>query len=1175
MTKPDPLASSHPPDTRKADKANLDPPSPSASLPVHHRHTNQVIEASHVRAQTEQKMYNLLQQAQVAAQIYNQEIEPEHEAWGGICVCLTCQYSRAKNDRLLVLDMWSRAVKYPGEKTYSDQDGSNPYLSSGITPYGRIGRRNRFVQRPRPGYHAEYIHQTIALNCKLNLEAQAAVDAMESPSIWENEKVGFALDGSSGTAAVSKGKNAKNGGQKQPLPARPSLAEKKTGALAEDGAPKPPLPAGPSLAKEKTGAFAGLQAALGFGNTDKKFAAFADSILLEEAGRWPNAQWHAIVATYQAKIGMTGKVAELRRHKPIQYLHLLRAGYFEPIPVAWRGYEDTAEERLYFVLNHRDGADVAPRLKPDFISELEMARARMKTAVEPPPVYFSEQDTCNVQHTNKDGYSKQVMPRPFQPYDRPEVPTDDTMILLDVSGSMDFNPLRPVSNKYLIEGFAPSAQPKKNDVEKAIIRRFTPMLRLLLLLDGEAADMDEFELDVMALHWAHITIFLIGVDGCPHHHRHANELQRISNDNHHVAFVDATGNMAEKTSVCTQWAINRDRKKNTPQTAQMSTANHHPRIPPAARYQDSLLVPDDFSFDDRSPSSSLSSSFAASSEPGLGPTRFTGEQHVASRDEWDESWRDLEQPERAPRPQNATETSTVSLTSTSPTHSSASISSAPPQNLSRNSQLPPDPAATRPASASPRPPLSASASGTSTPSRELRITKDDVKAQLVDLGYGANALSDAMLDEFIDDLKNVYRTELGEFIEEEIAGDRGKEWEGSGGDEDDDDDDEDEEDEEAGREGDSSGYEDEFGDSDGGAEEETGDEWEESRYAGPPQNTFHSSHVPPEFVFSHTASTTSPHPTHSDPSETHLPHASAPHRIVKQARFASERARSWDFADDEDKDQGVTQQDDAERPNATRSMSVIERLAAVDLSRARETVRRQREEHAGSGGAAAGMVGTVSDPPPERSPRDAGAWDKRETDRERRDDARQLSKDESEESDLSYASRSPDEDELASYTNSSYVQSSSSSVISYPEPAPQRPRSGFIRVAPPRPTTRKHDPVARFHQHQSQWNRDSFLKRIGDFGDLARAKEARGQGGVGGGGGGVGMGVRDGRAGSGAAAGVGAAQRKWAEVIPQRPRHNFAAMRPTYVVPTTKPRRDLVWEVRNRLAQPVSLTQGR
>jgi hypothetical protein len=86
------------------------------------------------------------------------------------------------------------------------------------------------------------------------------------------------------------------------------------------------------------------------------------------------------------------------------------------------------------------------------------------------------------------------------------------------------------------------------------------MLRLLLLLDGEATDMDEFELDLLGLSWAHVTIFLIGVDGCPHHHRHANELQRISDVNHHVSFVDAQGNTPERfvTHELLKWHLGYD-----------------------------------------------------------------------------------------------------------------------------------------------------------------------------------------------------------------------------------------------------------------------------------------------------------------------------------------------------------------------------------------------------------------------------------------------------------------------------------------------------------------------------------------------------------------------------------------------------------------------------------------
>lgn len=88
-----------------------------------------------------------------------------------------------------------------------------------------------------------------------------------------------------------------------------------------------------------------------------------------------------------------------------------------------------------------------------------MARARMAMAVEPPPAYFSPDDTCHLQNTSA-GYSKQVMPAPFKPFDQPEKSTDDTMILLDVSGSMDFEPVRPLYDQYLITDYVKSTQPK-------------------------------------------------------------------------------------------------------------------------------------------------------------------------------------------------------------------------------------------------------------------------------------------------------------------------------------------------------------------------------------------------------------------------------------------------------------------------------------------------------------------------------------------------------------------------------------------------------------------------------------------------------------------------------------------------------------------------------------------
>lgn len=244
----------------------------------------------------------------------------------------------------------------------------------------------------------------------------------------------------------------------------------------------------------KPSKFAGLKKALAIKSPEEKAAIktekmsarareLRNAILEEENGRWPDQEWRQIVANYQEKVGMTRKIADLRARFPTQYLHLLRAGYFEPIPIAWanlasnplkfsieaasgwrgitpawRGYEDTAEERLYWVLNHREGS-VGSRMKPDIISAMNMARARMASAVEPPPEYFSPNDTCHLQHTSE-GYSKQVMPPPFRPFDAPEVPTDDTMILLDVSGSMDFDPVRPNYNQYLITGYQRSTQPK-------------------------------------------------------------------------------------------------------------------------------------------------------------------------------------------------------------------------------------------------------------------------------------------------------------------------------------------------------------------------------------------------------------------------------------------------------------------------------------------------------------------------------------------------------------------------------------------------------------------------------------------------------------------------------------------------------------------------------------------
>lgn len=322
--------------------------------------------------------------------------------------------------------------------------------------------------------HEQCILSTISLNVKLNKEAQASIDAREPPwnhSIWSDDNLQSSVSG----MAIGDDK-------KYPV------------GKGDSGTPESIAESTASSRNGKSSRFSGLKSILSSKTPEEKaiqkvtkmkshYEELRNSILKEEQGRWPDSEWRQIVAVYQEKVGMTKKIAELRAHQPIQYLHLLRAGYFEPIPVAWanlnsnplkflvdaaagwrgitpawRGYEDTAEERLYWVLNHREGS-IGLRMKPDIVSEMKMARDRMASAVEPPPVYFDSNDTCHLQHKT-DGYSKQVMPLPFQPFDKPEVPTDDTMILLDVSGSMDFDPVRPDYERYLITGYSKSTQPK-------------------------------------------------------------------------------------------------------------------------------------------------------------------------------------------------------------------------------------------------------------------------------------------------------------------------------------------------------------------------------------------------------------------------------------------------------------------------------------------------------------------------------------------------------------------------------------------------------------------------------------------------------------------------------------------------------------------------------------------
>lgn len=59
-------------------------------------------------------MQNRLQMLQMQNQIYNSDIEPEHET-DYYCNCPIHQYKMRKINRLGVQNMWSKAVMYPGQ----------------------------------------------------------------------------------------------------------------------------------------------------------------------------------------------------------------------------------------------------------------------------------------------------------------------------------------------------------------------------------------------------------------------------------------------------------------------------------------------------------------------------------------------------------------------------------------------------------------------------------------------------------------------------------------------------------------------------------------------------------------------------------------------------------------------------------------------------------------------------------------------------------------------------------------------------------------------------------------------------------------------------------------------------------------------------------------------------
>ena len=188
--------------------------------------------------------------------------------------------------------------------------------------------------RPRPSWHARTLHQTISLNNNLNREAQVNIDGKEPKhSIWDDGALERAMS------------NIAIGDKKQPFAQTsqqdPRISSEKRQSLvppaSEDAtAASGSKPSGMSKFRKSIGIkSSGERAVSKASKAVDEGKGLRDEILAEETGRWPDEQWRQVVTNYQAKVGMTGKITDLRSRCPIQYLHLLRAGYFEPIPVAW------------------------------------------------------------------------------------------------------------------------------------------------------------------------------------------------------------------------------------------------------------------------------------------------------------------------------------------------------------------------------------------------------------------------------------------------------------------------------------------------------------------------------------------------------------------------------------------------------------------------------------------------------------------------------------------------------------------------------------------------------------------------------------------------------------------------------------------------------------------------
>ena len=420
----------------------------------------------------------------------------------------------------------------------------------------------------------------------------------------------------------------------------------------------------------------GLRRLFSFGGDSKtkeqKVAEKVDNIICQRWGP-PGNSTMEMVSRYWHATRMEQHWEYLRLHHPKEFQKYLKKGYMEPIPTEWvrnqtlaRMYpeptywETPAEKRLYYLLNHGTMPDGSrhPQLYPLNVNRDMRKIIRRGNERNARQVHLDAQKLAAYQssgdvfqsdkQTKSHQYSDQV---PNIVYEARTAAlheladgilhgTDhlETMLLLDVSGSMMWNPHNGMpgadgirryhdqpSNIHLVEHLVhrvlhhmiPRAQkehPNQHGIETVVFSSsgqhvgqlstthfkydwasrvgpnlgggtrvmqgwqvvkntyFTqqhqshghgrwdqtfgwqatpsmPKLSLLVFLDGEATDMDEFELELLGETWAYVTIALVGMENCPHHHSHAVELERVARFNPHVGFFDVHGRVCERMVV--------------------------------------------------------------------------------------------------------------------------------------------------------------------------------------------------------------------------------------------------------------------------------------------------------------------------------------------------------------------------------------------------------------------------------------------------------------------------------------------------------------------------------------------------------------------------------------------------------------------------------------------------